>query len=51
MLIYEAAYDWLPILESQVETPVGIADCSVVDGSRPVKVGPFWPLLSISFQG
>ena len=40
LLIYEAAYDWLPVLDSQVETPCGVADCTVVDGSRPVKARP-----------
>lgn len=46
LLIYEAAYEWLPVLESQVETPCGMADCTIVDSSRPVKVSKL-PQLSL----
>lgn len=32
--------DWLPTLQGQVGTPLGIADVEVIDPSRPVKVVP-----------
>ena len=38
LLIYEAATDWLPIINGQVESPFGVADCSFVDPNKPVKV-------------
>jgi hypothetical protein len=38
ILIYEAAAEWLPTVSGQVETPLGVADCSFVDPNKPVKV-------------
>ena len=38
ILIYEASRDWLPTFETQVETPLALADAVVVDVRRPVKV-------------
>ena len=38
ILIYEAARDWLPTFETQVETPLATADAVVIDPRRPVKV-------------
>jgi len=40
ILVYEAARDWLPTVQGQVETPLALADVEVVDTSRPVKVVP-----------
>lgn len=40
VLIYEAARDWLPTMEVEVETPMGISDATVVDVTRPVIVVP-----------
>ena len=38
ILIYEASRDWLPTFETQVDTPLAVADAVVVDIRRPVKV-------------
>lgn len=38
ILIYEAAAEWLPTVNGQVESPFGIADCTFVDPNKPVKV-------------
>lgn len=48
VLIYEAVQDWLPVMTGQVETPLGIADCSFVDPNKPVKVtaGPPCPRIA-----
>lgn len=40
LLIYEAVRDWLPTLQGQIQTPLGIADVEVVDPSQPIKVIP-----------
>ena len=41
VLIYEAAADWLPTVDGQVETPLALADVRFVDPNHPVKVtGP-----------
>ena len=40
VLIYEAARDWLPTMEVEVETPMGVSDATVVDVTRPVIVVP-----------
>ena len=40
LLIYEACKDFLPTIEGQVETPLAIADVSVIDPERPIKVVP-----------
>lgn len=40
ILIYEAARDWLPTLEGQVQTPCGVADVEFVDPLQPIKVVP-----------
>jgi len=42
ILIYEAARDWLPTFETQVETPLATADAVVIDPRRPVKVWLCW---------
>ena len=41
ILIYEAARDWLPTLDAEVESPVGLADATYVNPMKPVKVN-FW---------
>lgn len=38
ILIYEAVRDWLPTVDMDVPTPMGIAEGTVVDPSKPVKV-------------
>ena len=38
ILIYEAARDWLPTLDAEVESPVGFADATYVNPMKPVKV-------------
>ena len=38
ILIYEAARDWLPTLDTEVESPVGPADATYVNPMKPVKV-------------
>lgn len=38
ILVYEAARDWLPTVDAQVQTPLGIADATFVDPMQPVKV-------------
>lgn len=38
ILVYEAARDWLPTIDGQVQTPLGIADATFVDPSQPIKV-------------
>lgn len=38
LLVYEAARDWLPTMELELQTPVGPADGTIVDVRRPVKV-------------
>lgn len=40
LLVYELARDWLPVVEGQVESPVGPADAQYVDPARPIKVVP-----------
>lgn len=40
ILIYEASKDWLPIVEGQVETPLGVADVAFIDPSYPIAVVP-----------
>lgn len=41
LLIYEAMRDFLPTVEQQLTTPLGVAaDCTLVDPSRPIKVAP-----------
>lgn len=41
LLIYEAMRDFLPTVEQQLTTPLGVAaDCTLVDPSRPIKVVP-----------
>lgn len=43
LLLYEAARDWLPTIDAQLETPVGTADVTFVDPTQPIKV-TFWTL-------
>ncbi len=38
ILIYEASRDWLPTFETQVDTPLAVADAVIIDIRRPVKV-------------
>jgi uracil phosphoribosyltransferase len=40
ILLYEAVREWLPTLQGQVDTPVGTADVTFVDPTKPVKVVP-----------
>eukprot|EP00891_Asterochloris_glomerata_P007144 jgi/Astpho2/7144/Aster-01470 len=40
ILIYEAARDWLPTLDTEVESPVGPADATYVNPMKPVKLVP-----------
>lgn len=42
ILIYEAVRDWLPTVDLQVQTPVGLADATVVDPMQPIKVCNQW---------
>ncbi len=39
-LTYEAARDWLPILETTVETPLALCAAKVVDAQAPLVVVP-----------
>ncbi len=38
ILIYEAVRDWLPTVNMDVPTPMGTAEATVIDPSKPVKV-------------
>ena len=38
MLIYEAMRDFLPVMEGVIDTPMGQADVTFVDPTRPIKV-------------
>ncbi|KAH7624331.1 hypothetical protein Ndes2526B_g00520 [Nannochloris sp. 'desiccata'] len=40
ILLYEAVREFLPTLQGQVETPVGVAEVTFVDPTKPVKVVP-----------
>ena len=40
ILIYEAVREWLPVVEAQIETPLALADVSIVDAEKPIKVRP-----------
>ena len=40
ILIYEAVREWLPVVEAQIETPLALADVSIVDAEKPIKVVP-----------
>ena len=40
VLIYEAMRDFLPTMDAQVDTPMGQADITFVDVTRPIKVVP-----------
>ena len=48
VLIYEAAADWLPTVDGQVETPLALADVRFVDPNHPVKVNA--PLMATAKQ-
>ena len=41
ILVYEAGRDWLPTMEQQISSPVGVADATFVDPTQPVKVRNF----------
>lgn len=38
ILIYEAVREWLPVVEAQLETPLAVADVSLIDAEKPIKV-------------
>lgn len=38
ILVYEAGRDWLPTMQQQIASPVGVADATFVDPTQPVKV-------------
>ena len=38
ILVYEASRDWLPTVDTQVQSPVGTAEATLIDATRPVKV-------------
>lgn len=38
ILVYEAVRELLPTTECTVESPMGPADATVVDATRPIKV-------------
>ncbi|KXZ48543.1 hypothetical protein GPECTOR_27g714 [Gonium pectorale] len=41
LLIYEAARDFLPTIEQQLQTPLGaVADATLCDPTKPIKVVP-----------
>jgi uracil phosphoribosyltransferase len=40
ILVYEAAREWLPTVDGQVQTPLGIAEATFVDPMQPIKVSP-----------
>lgn len=40
ILVYEAGRDWLPTMQQQINSPVGVADATFVDPTQPVKVVP-----------
>lgn len=40
ILIYEASREWLPTVDMNVETPLGVAEATVVDPRQPVKIVP-----------
>ena len=46
ILVYEAGRDWLPTMEQQVSSPVGVADATFVDPTQPVKVSNCFCYLS-----
>ncbi|DBA87470.1 TPA: hypothetical protein ACH3X1_004509 [Trebouxia sp. C0004] len=40
LLVYELGRDWLPTMQQQVYSPVGLADATFVDPTQPIKVVP-----------
>lgn len=40
ILIYELSRDWLPTVDFQIESPCGVAEATIVDISKPVKLVP-----------
>ncbi|GBG74009.1 hypothetical protein CBR_g17719 [Chara braunii] len=40
LLVYEATRDWMPLVDMQIQTPLGEADVSFVDPSQPIKLVP-----------
>lgn len=46
ILVYEAGRDWLPTMEQQISSPVGVADATFVDPTQPVKVSNCFCYLS-----
>ncbi len=38
ILVYEAVREFLPTMEGVVDTPLGPADVTFVDPTRPIKV-------------
>jgi len=40
ILLYECVREWLPTMEGQLETPLGVADVTFVDPMKPILVVP-----------
>ena len=40
ILLYETLREWLPTMDAQVETPLGMADATFVDPTKPIKFVP-----------
>jgi len=40
ILVYEATRDWLPTIQGQVDTPLGTADVTFIDPTKPLVVVP-----------
>lgn len=38
ILVYEAVREFLPTVDTMVESPMGLAEATVVDPYRPIKV-------------
>lgn len=40
ILLYECVREWIPTLDAQVETPLGVADVTFIDPTKPIKIVP-----------
>ncbi|KAJ0979561.1 hypothetical protein J5N97_015035 [Dioscorea zingiberensis] len=40
LLIYEASRDWLPIINGEIQTPMGVATVEFIDPREPVSIVP-----------
>ena len=38
LLVYELSKDWLPTMDVELQTPMGPAEGTIIDVSKPVKV-------------